>query len=115
MPHGDTEMQDRGAERALSGDCHGEPVLGGAPASNATAAICFRALPELGWQHWWVELVEHCKAKLWARWIGWWCGDGGAAGLAWHDGDGVHIGGSRTGRRARARVGECEQWLEERC
>jgi hypothetical protein len=97
-PHGDTEMQDREGERAPSRAGHGEPVLGGAPTSNAAAAMRFRALSELGWRCWWVELVEHDEAELWARWIGWWHGDDGAAGSARHGGDGAHLGGSRRGR-----------------
>jgi hypothetical protein len=108
-PHSDTEMQAREGERAPSGAGHSEPMLGGAPVSNVAAVMRFRALPELGWQCWWVELVEHCEVELWARWIGWWHGNGGAAGSARHGGDGACLGGSRTGRRARARAGECEQ------
>jgi hypothetical protein len=108
-PHDDIEMQDREGERALTRAGHGEPVLRGALTNNAVAVIRFRALPELGWRHWWVELAKHYEAELWASWIGWWHDDGSAAGSARHGGDGAHLGRSRTGRRARVRAGKCEQ------
>jgi hypothetical protein len=60
--HGDPDTQDREGGGASSKAAHGEPMRGGAPMSNAAAAMRFRALLEPEWRCWWVEVVERGEA-----------------------------------------------------